>query len=176
MGGIVDGVFAMPGCDGVDELPVGENVTVPMEMDGEDPTKIQTNGLRYWNDTLAALGDGQSAGAVSIRLLMQMPPAQGLFRRVILQSGPGNDIGRSRESAEAIGQVFLGHLGEKPCTASASALLAAQQSTTTVQQQAGDASMPAFYSVLGTDVLPSASSGFGVKHRRYGCAVWMERR
>ena len=32
LGRVVDFGVGLPGCDGVDDLPVGENVTVPMEM------------------------------------------------------------------------------------------------------------------------------------------------
>ena len=34
---VVDDAVGVPGCDGVDDLPVGENVTVPMEMRSRSP-------------------------------------------------------------------------------------------------------------------------------------------
>jgi len=129
----------------------------------------QLVALQWVRDNISAYGGdpsnvtvvGQSAGAVSIRLLMAMPAAQGLFRRAILQSGPGKDIGRPRESAESIGQMFVDHLGEDPRTARTTSLLTAQQATTTALRQAGEVAVPPFYPVLGTGVLPNTVDGFG---------------
>lgn len=122
---------------------------------------VRDNIERYGGDATNVTVCGQSAGAVSIRLLMQMPAAQGLFHRAILQSGPGADLTRSRESAETVGGLFADLLGSDPRTAPAAALLDAQQRTTSALMKAGDVAMPAFYPTSGTDTLPSTGHGPG---------------
>ncbi|MFB8749114.1 carboxylesterase family protein [Streptomyces parvulus] len=58
-----------------------------------------------WNVTLC----GQSAGALSIRLLMDVPEARGLFRRAILQSAPLGIATRPVNEARDLGWVFAAH-------------------------------------------------------------------
>lgn len=77
---------------------------------------------------------GQSAGALSIRLLLHLPEARGLFRRAILQSAPLAITSRSRTEAAALGRTFLERLavhapGADPRTVAPAALLAAQRDT-----------------------------------------------
>lgn len=85
----------------------------------------QLEALRWVRDHIAAYGGdpggvtvfGQSAGAISVRLLMETAGAAGLFRRAVLQSAPPAITERPREEAEALGRIFAEHLaahGETP--------------------------------------------------------------
>ncbi|BBX85537.1 carboxylesterase family protein [Mycolicibacterium aubagnense] len=112
---------------------------------------VQRNIADYGGDPTNVTVFGQSAGAVSIWLLMQMPAARGLFRRAIMQSGPGADIARPRQPAEAIGALFAELLGEDPRTATVTALLEAQKRTVATLTQTGATAMPAFYPTSGTE-------------------------
>ncbi|MER5360369.1 carboxylesterase family protein [Streptomyces sp. NPDC002785] len=102
----------------------------------------QLEALRWVNANIAAYGGdpadvtvfGQSAGALSIRLLMELPEAQGLFHRAILQSAPLAIATRSRAEAAALGRIFTERLaahapGVAPRTADPAAVLAAQRDT-----------------------------------------------
>lgn len=122
---------------------------------------VRDNIEGYGGDPANVTVCGQSAGAVSIRLLMQIPAAQGLFHRAILQSGPGADLARSRESAEAVGRLFADLLGADPRSAPVATLLDAQRRTTAVLMKGGDVAVPAFYPTSGTGVLPSTGHALG---------------
>ncbi|MFI9627896.1 carboxylesterase family protein [Streptomyces sp. NPDC052042] len=102
----------------------------------------QVEALRWVHRHIAGYGGdrtdvtvfGQSAGALSIRLLMELPEARGLFRRAILQSAPLAILARPREEATALGRIFAERLavhapGADPRTAAPAALLAAQRDT-----------------------------------------------
>jgi para-nitrobenzyl esterase len=93
----------------------------------------QLAALRWVHENIAAFGGapgtvtvaGQSAGAHSVRCLIGMPAAEGLFRRAIVQSAPGGCIS-SHPAAELAGRRFLTRLGTDPRTASVDAILDAQ--------------------------------------------------
>lgn len=60
---------------------------------------------------------GESAGAMSMGVLLTMPKARGLFHRAILQSGAAHHVS-SLEHAEKVGTIFLDILGIKTTDAS----------------------------------------------------------
>lgn len=123
----------------------------------------QLEALRWVRDHIARYGGdpdnvtlfGQSAGALSILLLLQLDDARGLFRRAILQSPPLSFSTRSLPEARETGRIFAAHLGTDPRTAPPEALLAAQARTATDQQRrTGSFLAPPFGPVRGTAQLP----------------------
>ncbi|WP_128638832.1 carboxylesterase family protein [Rhodococcus opacus] len=129
----------------------------------------QVEALRWVKANIAGYGGdpgnvtvfGQSAGAVSIRLLMEIPDACGLFTRAIMQSGPGPDVVRPRELAEDVGRIFAENVGGDPRTASVAALLDAQRKTAAVwAERSGPVGAPPFSPVSGTDPLPVLGASF----------------
>ncbi len=80
----------------------------------------QVAALRWIHNNISVFGGdpdkvtifGQSAGAMSVSMLMQSPLANGLFTRAIIQSGPGLfppntlSLGTSLETAEQVGLEF----------------------------------------------------------------------
>jgi carboxylesterase type B len=93
----------------------------------------QVAALEWVHANIAAFGGdpgnvtvfGQSAGAMSIGVLLSMPRAEGLFRRAILQSGAAHhaiDTG----TAQRIGRMFAAKLGV-PATRDALAAVPTQR-------------------------------------------------
>ncbi|WP_328319295.1 carboxylesterase family protein [Streptomyces sp. NBC_00388] len=133
----------------------------------------QLEALRWVRDHIAGYGGdpgrvtvfGQSAGGISIRLLMEMDEARGLFHRVIMQSAPLSLTGRSRADAGALGRVFAGHLaarGKSPADADHAELLDAQRETAVAHLlRSGSAMEPPFSPVEG--VLAGAAPGRNVR-------------
>ncbi|MFH8556816.1 carboxylesterase family protein [Streptomyces celluloflavus] len=136
----------------------------------------QLEALRWVRAHIAAYGGdpgnvtvfGQSAGGVSIRLLMELPESRGLFHRAILQSAPLALALRPRADAAALGQIFADRLaagagtGEgdaaEPRTAGLAAILAAQAETAVANlERSADAVQPPFAPVEGTG--PAGSPG-----------------
>ncbi|MFD4632502.1 carboxylesterase family protein [Streptomyces sp. NPDC058284] len=122
----------------------------------------QVEALRWVHRNIAAYGGdpgnitvlGQSAGAISVRLLMELPEAKGLFRRAILQSAPLILSARPREQALELGRVFADALEEDPRTAAVPAVLAAQRETAVANlRRPGSPMEPAFLPVEGAGPL-----------------------
>jgi carboxylesterase type B len=93
----------------------------------------QVAALEWVRGNIAAFGGdpgnvtvfGQSAGAMSIGVLLSMPRAEGLFRRAILQSGAAHHA-IPTGTAQRIGGFLAGKLGVPP-TREALAAVPAQQ-------------------------------------------------
>lgn len=129
----------------------------------------QVEALRWVRAHIAAYGGdpanvtliGQSAGAVSARLLMELPEARGLFRRAVLQSAPLEITGRPHKESLALGRHFAETLGEDPRTAAVPSILAAQQETAMFHlRTAGRRMEPAFIPVEGVGTTPSPDASF----------------
>lgn len=81
----------------------------------------QVAAMRWVRENIAAFGGdadnvtvcGESAGAMSIGVLLAMPRAKGLFRRAIMQSGAAH-FAIPLESARRIGELFAEKLGVAP--------------------------------------------------------------
>ncbi|GAA3090224.1 carboxylesterase family protein [Streptomyces rectiviolaceus] len=119
----------------------------------------QLEALRWVSAHIAAYGGdpgnvtvmGQSAGGLSIRLLLGMPEAKGLFRRAILQSAPLGLAARPREDAQVLGRLFADFLATDPRTADVPAILAAQRETALANlSRSGNTMEPAFTPVEAT--------------------------
>jgi para-nitrobenzyl esterase len=73
---------------------------------------VRQNIAHFGGDPNAVTIAGQSAGAVSVHMLVSSPAACGLFQRAIAQSGPPSLLGlHRREEAEADGLAFAVELG-----------------------------------------------------------------
>ncbi|GAA2066029.1 carboxylesterase family protein [Streptomyces albiaxialis] len=134
----------------------------------------QLEALRWVRDHIAAYGGdpgnvtvfGQSAGALSARMLMEMPEARGLFRRAILQSAPLSIAARSRAEAQALGRIFADVLGTDPRTAPTGDLLAAQRETAAAHgRRSGSTLEPPFTPVAGADPVRVPGLTFDVNVR-----------
>ncbi|MFF9349718.1 carboxylesterase family protein [Streptomyces sp. NPDC014734] len=95
---------------------------------------VRTHIAGYGGDPDDVTVFGQSAGALSVRLLLELPEARGLFHRAILQSAPLAITSRPRAEAAVLGRILLERLavhapGADPRTVSPAALLAAQRDT-----------------------------------------------
>ncbi|HBF78651.1 MAG TPA: carboxylesterase [Streptomyces sp.] len=103
----------------------------------------QLEALRWVGTHIAGYGGdpgnvtvfGQSAGGLSIRMLMEVPEARGLFHRAILQSAPLAITARPRPEALALGRAFAGFLADDPHTAGLPAILEAQRKTAVAHRE-----------------------------------------
>ena len=87
---------------------------------------VRDNISRFGGDPDNVTIFGESAGAMSIGMLLAMPRAGGLFRRAILQSGAAHHV-NSLEHAEKLGAIFLDILNIKPTNANKLRSLTKQQ-------------------------------------------------
>lgn len=78
---------------------------------------VQENVAVFGGDPAQVTVFGESAGAMSIGMLLAAPQAEGLFRRAIVQSG-GADVGRSFEVSTRLAARF-GEVLDVPATAAA---------------------------------------------------------
>jgi len=100
--------FLQLGLHGGDELGATDNAGL----------RDQVAALRWVRENIGAFGGdadnvtlfGESAGAACITAVMVMPAAEGLFRRVVSQSGTANRLGNADSGEKATGRV-LTHLG-----------------------------------------------------------------
>ncbi len=74
---------------------------------------VRNNISRFGGDPDNVTIFGESAGAMSVGILLAMPGARGLFHRAILQSGAANHV-NSLEHAEKVAAIFLDILDIKP--------------------------------------------------------------
>jgi len=125
----------------------------------------QIEALRWVRDHIALFGGdpanvtifGESAGAMSVATLLAVPAAQGLFARVVLQSGAADNV-HDRDTAERVAETFMKEMGLAPADLSAlrgapvDALLEAQERT--LGALARDVAGLAFQPVLDGDRLP----------------------
>ncbi|MFE3273117.1 carboxylesterase family protein [Nocardia sp. NPDC059239] len=141
------GVFGFLCLDGVSDANLGL-------LDQVEALRwVQTNIRGYGGDPNRVTVFGQSAGALSIRLLMEIPAARGLFTRAILQSGPAPRPTRARQDAQKIGEIFIEKLGVDPRAAPVAAMLDAAARTATELASAGGVALPPFYPVSGAEPL-----------------------
>ncbi|MEU7581509.1 carboxylesterase family protein [Streptomyces sp. NPDC041068] len=129
----------------------------------------QLEALRWVHGHIAEYGGdpgdvtviGQSAGGISVRLLMELPAARGLFRRAVLQSTPLGFTARPREESLAMGRTFADALGDDPRTAGVPEILAAQRETALATlRRTGRPMEPAFVPAEDTGLVPSPGAFF----------------
>ncbi|WP_237527627.1 MULTISPECIES: carboxylesterase family protein [unclassified Streptomyces] len=123
---------------------------------------VQAHIAGYGGDPADVTVLGQSAGGISVRLLMELPEAHGLFRRAILQSAPLEITRRAAEESLALGRYFADALGTDPRTADIPAILAAQGATARFHlRTAGRRMEPAFIPVEGAGPVPAPGAPLG---------------
>jgi para-nitrobenzyl esterase len=101
---------------------------------GNEGLLDQVFALEWIRDNISRFGGnpgnvtivGESAGAMSIGMLLAMPRARGLFHRAILQSGAAHHV-NSLEQAEKVAAIFLDILDIKPTDANKLRSLTEQQ-------------------------------------------------
>jgi para-nitrobenzyl esterase len=88
---------------------------------GNEGLLDQAFALEWVRDNISGFGGdpdnvtlfGESAGAMSVGMLLAMPRARGLFHRAILQSGAAHHV-KSLEGGEKVADAFLDILDIKP--------------------------------------------------------------
>lgn len=130
----------------------------------------QVEALRWVQNNIAGYGGdpdnvtvfGQSAGALSIALLIDVPEARAMFTRAVLQSGPPPSPDQWPEPTEDVGRLFAEKLGQDPRTASVAALLDAQRATVAARAPAHGFAFPPFRPVTDADPVRSHTGGQGL--------------
>lgn len=87
---------------------------------------VRDNISRFGGDPNNVTIFGESAGAMSVGMLLAIPKARGLFHRAILESGAAHHV-NSLEHAEKVVTIFLNILGIKPTDANKLRSLTEQQ-------------------------------------------------
>jgi len=138
-----DALGAVPNAGLLDQIAALEWVRREIGAFGGDPDRVTVFG--------------ESAGAVSVAALLALPPARGLFRRAILQSGAANLVAPAARAA-GVAAAVLRELGIEPPQlaalrdVSAARLLEAQ--IRVIMAPPRDAGGLPFQPVVDGDVLP----------------------
>jgi para-nitrobenzyl esterase len=123
---------------------------------------VQGNIEAFGGDPSCVTVFGQSSGGTAIAALLDMPAANGLFRRAILQSAPLGRPWRSKSQAAELGERFAACLHADARTAPIEALLAAQaEFARTFRPVVVGASEQAFMPVVDGEVLHPPGGGWG---------------
>jgi para-nitrobenzyl esterase len=104
---------------------------------------VRDNISRFGGDPDNVTVFGESAGAMSIGMLLAMPRTRGLFHRAILESGAAHHV-HSLERAEKVTGMFLGILDIKPAEVNKLRSLTEQQLINAQAEVVARASDPRF--------------------------------
>jgi para-nitrobenzyl esterase len=158
-------------------LNLNEMTNGKIPSTGNEGLQDQVAALRWVKENIARFGGnpdnvtvfGESAGAMSVGCLLNMPEAGGLFHRAILQS-PVGEMARPLDASVKISEVFLKVLGLKAGDISAlrslpeEKLLRAQQETAIIAEQGAAPVVPVADGVVIPRMpLESLEAGSGFK-------------
>ncbi|GAA3161159.1 MULTISPECIES: carboxylesterase family protein [Streptomyces] len=124
---------------------------------------VAENIARHGGDPAQVTVAGQSAGAISLALLLRHPDTPGLLRRAVLQSPVLGPAQTTPAEADADGAAFLAALDDDPFTAGPDALLAASAAAAeSAAERTGSRVAPAFAPVVGADPVPATPPATGL--------------
>ncbi|WP_405743622.1 carboxylesterase family protein [Streptomyces sp. NBC_01525] len=124
---------------------------------------VAENVARHGGDPAQVTVAGQSAGAISLALLLRHPDTPGLLRRAILQSPVLGPVQTDPAEADAEGAAFLEALDGDPFTAGHDALLTARAAAAErVAERTGSRVSPPFAPVVGADPVPATPPATGL--------------